>query len=71
MSLSFGDCLKVFCSEWEYDEIAMSMDTSGNHYRTYYIKSGNGRFPALPECLAIADYMGYKYNKGYFYEKII
>jgi hypothetical protein len=45
------------------------MDIKGNHYRTFYIKTGLARTPTIAECLAIADYCDMKYHKGYFYKK--
>ena len=69
--MTFGRCVKAICSEWDFDELAPSMDIKGNHYRTFYIKTGLARVPTLAECLAIADYSGMRYHKGFFYKKII
>lgn len=71
MSLHIKDVVKIINSDWDIGEVGMSADGSGGHYKTYYIKSGGGRCPTFAECLAIADYMGMKYHKGYFYRRIL
>ena len=71
MGLSFERCVKAICSEWDCCELAMSMDNDGRHYRTFYIIAGDGRNPTLAECQAIADYLGYRYSKGYFYKEVV
>lgn len=71
MSLGFGKCIKVFNSEWDYEFSGMYLDGNGNHYERFYIKAGDERLPTVSECLAIADYMGMVFKKGYFYKKII
>ena len=68
--MTFRSAVKAVNSKWEVDEIAMSMDLKGNHYRTFYIKAGYARNPTLPECLAIANYCGMRYSKGYFLKKV-
>jgi len=70
MSLSFGQVIKSINSEWDYREIGMSMDDNGNHFRTFYIISGDARNPTIAECMAIADYLGFRYSKGYFYKQV-
>lgn len=71
MGLHFRQVIKCINSEWDYDELGMTMNTKGQTFRTYYIKSGNSRFPTVAECLAIADYMGYIYTRrGYFLQEI-
>lgn len=69
MGLHFRQAIKAVNSGWDYDELGMSMNSKGQHFRTYYIKAGNSRFPTVAECLAIADYSGMRYHKGYFYKK--
>ena len=69
--MTFGQVVKTINSDWDWDLSGCSMDKSGNKYERYYIKSGYGRRPTIPECLAIADYLGMVFKKGYFYKKII
>lgn len=66
--ISLLNAVKAINSEWDVVELAMSSDGKFR-YRTFYIVS-NGRYPKLAECQAIADFVGYKYNKGYFYWRI-
>ena len=70
MSLSFGQVIKSINSEWDYRESGMSMDMNGNHFRAFYIISGEARNPTMAECLAIADYCNMRYNKGVFYKQV-
>lgn len=70
MGWDFDRCIKAICSEWDWDRVSDSMDRDGNRYHTYYIKAGDRR-PEKGELLAIAQFLGWKYSKGYFYEKII
>lgn len=70
MRLTFERCVKAICSEWDWDRVANTMDSSGRIYETYYIKIGEGRKPTIGDCEAIADYLGWIYHKGYFYRRI-
>lgn len=70
MRLSFERCVKAFCSEWDWNKIADTMDASGKIYETYYIISSPDRRPERGECLAIAEYLGWTYKNGYFYRRI-
>lgn len=69
--LHFRQTVKAVNSQWDCCELAMSMDNEGHHYRTFYIVAGDARNPTLAECKAIADYLGYHYNKGYFYKEVL
>lgn len=71
MTLHFRYAVKAINSEWDIDELGMSADGMGGHYRTFYIKSGDARTPTREECEALADYMGFKYSKGYFYKEVL
>lgn len=68
--MTFRRAVKAVNSQWDVDEIAMSMDLKGNHYRTFYIKAGYARNPTLPECLAIAHYCDMRYSRGFFLKKV-
>ena len=70
MRLTFERCVKAICSEWDWDRVANTMDSKNKIYETYYIKSGFGRKPTTAECLAIAEYLGWIYHKGFFYRRI-
>lgn len=69
--LHFRQTVKAVNSQWDCCELAMSMDCTGRHFRTFYIVAGEARNPTLAECKAIADYLGYRYNKGYFYKEVV
>lgn len=70
MRLTFDRCIKAINSEWDWDKIADTMDTSGKIYETYYIISNPDRRPERGECLAIAEYLGWTYRNGFFYRRI-
>lgn len=70
MSLEFRQTIKAINNEWDYRELGISMDTDGNHFRTFYIVAGGAKKPTLAECLAIADYLGMRYSKGVFYKQV-
>jgi len=69
--MTFGQALKTINSEWDFDIANDTQDIKGNKYKTFYIKSGDARCPTLAECLAIADYLGMRYHKGYFYKEVL
>lgn len=64
--LSFKQAVKALNSTWDIGEPVECMDYKGNRYEKNYI-IGN---PTLADCLVIANYMGLRYHKGYFYNKI-
>lgn len=71
MGLSFDMAIKSINSGWDYKEMAMAMNNKGQRFRVFYILTGIERNPTLAECLAIANYVGFNYKKGYFYQEVL
>lgn len=67
--MTFGRCIKAINSEWDFGVANDTMDMKGNKYKTFYIINNGDIVPDYATCLAIAEYSGMRYHKGYFYKK--
>ena len=69
MALSFKQAVKVICSEWDCD-MTLCADYKGNHYERYCITNTANFKPTYADCYSLANYLGMRYHKGYFYNKL-